>query len=310
MRELYPSLDNVHLKDAWLTIGVFDGVHRGHQEIIRNLTAGAHAGGAPAVVLTFNPHPALVLAGRDIRCLTTPEERAMILFDLGVDAVINLEFTRPLAEHSAEDFMTDLKRHLGLKKLLAGHDFALGKNRAGNLERLAQLGRELGYEVGTLEPIKADDSIISSTLIRQTIAQGAVRLAAEKLGRYYSMSGAVVPGDARGRTIGIPTVNIEFPACKAVPLNGVYACWAILGENRLQAVVNIGIRPTFTAPTEQVLARVEAHLLDFTADLYGQTMTLQFVERLRPEQKFTSVDVLIAQIQADIKTARGILAAP
>ena len=310
MRELYRSLDNVQLSDSWLTIGVFDGVHRGHQEIIHKLTAGAHAISAPAVVLTFDPHPAIVLAGRDIRCLTTPEERAEILFDLGVDAVISMQFTHQLAEHTAEDFMVDLKRHLGLKKLLTGHDFALGKNRAGNLERLGQLGRELGYEVSTLEPVKFNDAVISSTLIRQTIAEGAVRLAGEKLGRYYAMTGPVVPGDARGRTIGIPTANIEFPASKAVPLNGVYACWAVLGEKRIRAVVNIGLRPTFTDPTTPVLARVEAHLLDFAADLYGQNLSLEFVDRLRPEQKFSSIEALVAQIQSDINTARNILTTP
>ena len=308
MRELYASLDNVHLSDAWLTIGVFDGVHRGHQEIIRQLTAGAHASGAPAVVLTFHPHPALVLAGRDIRCLTTPEERAGILLNLGVDAVISMEFTRQLAEHSAEDFMADLKQHLGLKQLLTGHDFALGRNRAGNLDRLKQLGQELGYQVRTLAPVKFNETVISSTLIRQTVAEGSVRLAAQKLGRYYSMTGPVVPGDGRGRTIGIPTANIEVPASKAVPLNGVYACWANLNGNKIRAVVNIGLRPTFTTQTEHVLPRVEAHLLDFSADLYSQTLTLEFVERLRAEQKFTSVEALVAQIQKDIHTAQDILA--
>ena len=206
--------------------------------------------------------------------------------------------------------MADLKHHLGLKQLLTGHDFALGRNRAGNLDRLTQLGQELSYQVRTLAPVKFDNAIISSTLIRQTVAEGAVRLAAEKLGRYYSMTGPVIPGDARGRTIGIPTANIEFPACKAVPLNGVYACWASLEGKKIRAVVNIGLRPTFTTPTEQVLPRVEAHLLDFAADLYGQTLTLEFVERLRAEQKFTSVEALVAQIHNDINTAQGILANP
>jgi riboflavin kinase/FMN adenylyltransferase len=307
MPQHYRSLDAIHLSNTWLTIGVFDGVHRGHQEIIHRLTAGAHENGAPAVVLTFSPHPALVLAGRDIRCLTTPEERAAILFSLGIDAVINMEFTRELAEHTAEDFMADLKRHLGLKELLTGHDFALGKNRAGNLERLARLGLDLGYRVSTLEPVQFNNEVISSTLIRQAIAEGDVNRAAGKLGRYYALTGPVIPGDGRGRTIGIPTANVDIPTCKAIPLNGVYACWASLDDKRYRAVVNIGLRPTFTGPTGQVLPRVEAHLLDYTADLYGRTITLEFVERLRAEQKFPSVDALVAQIKSDALTARNIL---
>ena len=303
MHQHYRSLDAVHLSNAWLTIGVFDGVHRGHQEIINRLTAGAHANGAPAVVLTFNPHPASVLAGRNIPCLTTPDERATILFGLGVDTVISMEFTRELANHTAEDFMADLKRHLDLKMLLTGYDFALGKDRAGNFERLTQLGLELGYLVSAVEPVRFNNEVISSTLIRQSITQGNVRQAADKLGRYYSMSGTVITGDGRGRTIGIPTANVNIPASKAMPLNGVYACWAQVGEEKHQAVVNIGLRPTFK--TGELRPRVEAHLLDYAADLYGQTVTLEFIERLRDEQKFSSVDALIAQIHADIITARG-----
>ena len=305
MSQHYHSLDAVHLNNAWLTIGVFDGIHRGHQEIIHKLTAGAHHNGAPAVVLTFSPHPALVLAGRDIRCLTTPEERASILFGLGIDTVITMDFTHELANHTAENFMADLKRQLGLKALLTGYDFALGKNRAGNVERLTQLGLELGYQVTALEPVRINGEVISSTLIRQTIAMGEVRLASEKLGRYYAMTGSVVSGDGRGRTIGIPTANVDAPACKALPLNGVYACWAHLGEKKYRSVVNIGLRPTFV--TGEVLPRVEAHLLDFVDDLYGQDLTLEYVERLRAEQKFPSVDALVAQIKADIHTAQELL---
>jgi len=304
MPQHYRSLDAVHLSSAWLTIGVFDGVHRGHQEIINRLTAGAHANGAPAVVLTFSPHPAFVLANRNVPFLTTPDERAAILFGMGVDTVISMEFTRELANHSAEDFMADLKDHLDLKVLLTGYDFALGKDRAGNFERLTQLGLELDYQVQLVEPVRFNNEVISSTIIRQSIAQGDVRQAADKLGRYYSMSGTVITGDGRGRKIGIPTANVNIPTSKAMPLNGVYACWAHVGQEKHQAVVNIGLRPTFSSAEMQ--PRVEAHLLDYAADLYGQTVTLEFIERLRDEQKFPSVDALIAQIHADILTARGL----
>lgn len=305
MPQHYHSLEAAHLSDSWLTIGVFDGVHHGHLEILRQLTAGAHANGAPAVVLTFAPHPAVVLAGRDLKCLTTPEERAEILFSLGIDAVVTIEFTRELAGHSAEDFMADLKRHLGLKKLLIGHDFALGKGRAGNFERLTQIGKELDYDVSAVEAVRLNGETISSTIIRQQIAEGAVALAAAKLGRFYSVMGSVIPGDGRGRTIGIPTANVDIPAGKAIPLNGVYACWGVVDRARHRAVVNVGVRPTFTGG--DVLPRVEAHLLEYSSDLYGKTITIEFVERLRGEQKFSSVDALVTQIRNDIEKAKELL---
>jgi riboflavin kinase/FMN adenylyltransferase len=319
----YYSLEAVSLTGSWLTIGVFDGVHRGHQEIIRQLTAGAHASGAPAVLLTFTPHPAKVLAGREIPCLTTPDERAEILSGLGVDDVITMQFTRELADRSAEDFMAELKTRLGLAKLLIGYDFALGRGRAGNFERLTQIGWELDYDVQAVEAVRSSDDVISSTIIRQTIADGAVALAAVKLGRYYSVQGPVIPGDGRGRTIGIHTANIDTFAGKvpeaqrsgkvpeaqwsgkALPANGVYATWAWVEGQRHLSVTNVGLRPTFISV--EAVPRVEAHLLDFNGDLYGKTLKLEFVERLRGEQKFPSVDALIAQIRADIEQARGML---
>lgn len=301
----YQSLEAVSLTGSWLTIGVFDGVHRGHQEIIRQLTAGAHASGAPAVLLTFSPHPAKVLAGREIPCLTTPEERAEILFSLGVDDVITMPFTRELAERSAEDFMTELKTRLGLRKLLIGYDFALGRGRAGNFQRLAEIGKALDYDVQAVEALRLSEDVISSTLIRQTIADGAVSLAAAKLGRCYSAQGPVVPGDGRGRAIGIHTANVEPPALKVLPANGVYATWSFVGGEKHPAVTNIGLRPTFTGG--EALPRIEAHLLGYSGNLYGKMLKLEFVERLRGEQKFPSVEALVAQIRADIEQARGIL---
>lgn len=301
----YQSLEAVSLTGSWLTIGVFDGVHRGHQEIIRQLTAGAHQSGAPAVLLTFSPHPAKVLAGREIPCLTTPEERAEILFALGVDDVITMLFTRELADRTAEDFMAELKTRLGLRKLLIGYDFALGKGRAGDFQRLSQIGRELDYDVQAVEAVRLSEDVISSTLIRQTIADGTVALAAAKLGRYYSVQGPVIPGDGRGRTIGIHTANVDTPAEKALPANGVYATWAFVDGEKRPSVTNIGLRPTFTGG--EALPRVEAHLLDYSGGLYGKILKLEFVERLRGEQKFPSVEALITQIRSDSEQARGML---
>lgn len=301
----YTSLEAVSLTGSWLTIGVFDGVHRGHQEIIRQLTAGAHQSGAPAVLLTFSPHPAKVLAGREIPCLTTPEERAEILFSLGVDNVITMQFTRELADRTAEDFMAELKTRLGLRKLLIGYDFALGRGRAGDFRRLSEIGRELDYDVQAVEAVRLSDDVISSTLIRQTIASGTVALAAAKLGRYYSVQGPVIPGDGRGRAIGIHTANVDTPTEKALPANGVYATWAWVEGQKHPSVTNVGLRPTFTGG--EALPRMEAHLLNYSGDLYGKTLKLEFVERLRGEQKFPSVEALVAQIRLDSEQARRIL---
>lgn len=301
----YRSLADVSIQNAWLTIGVFDGVHRGHQAILRQLAAGAHANGAPAVLLTFDPHPAVVLAGRDLKLLTTPEERAEFASSLDVDAIVTHPFDRSVAEMSARDFMARLKNHLGLKHLLIGYDFALGKNREGNAQRLAELGHELGYTTEVVSAVRDESGVISSTEIRKLVSVGSVEAAANLLGRPYALSGPVIHGDGRGRHINIPTANIHYPDSKLLPANGIYVCRARLGADLFAAATNIGFNPTFT-PNKRT-ANVEAHLLDFDRDLYGETLTLEFVARLRDELKFDSVDALLTQIHADIAQTRGIL---
>jgi len=305
MFQHHRSLEAVSIENGWLTIGVFDGVHRGHQEIVRQLTAGAHANGAPAVLLTFSPHPALVLGGVEIKCLTTPDERANLLADMGVDVVITYPFDKQTAALSPEEFMARLKEHTDLKKLFVGYDFSMGRNRAGNPARLTEIGYDLGYDVLPIAALQLDGQIVSSTLIRQQIGEGDVAEAAVRLGRNYMVSGAVIRGDGRGRTIGIPTANLDVPIEKAIPANGVYACWAWIGGQKHKTVVNIGLRPTFN--NGSVAPRVEAHLLDYDADLYDQTVSLEFVERLRGEQKFSGIEALVTQIKTDIGQAKDIL---
>ena len=303
----YRSLDDIALQNSWLTIGVFDGVHRGHQEILSNLTADAHQNGAPAVVLTFWPHPAVVLGKRhDLKSLTTPEERAELLGAQGVDVVITQPFTPDFAALSAFDFMRRVSRHLSLRSLWIGYDFALGHNREGDLDRLTELGKEFGYSVQAIGPVKNGVDVLSSSLIRQRIRSGEVSRAAENLGRFYNLSGAVVHGDGRGRKINIPTANIDYPKDKVIPANGVYATWAWVGGERYPAASNIGINPTFT-PDKQT-PNVEAHILDFDRDLYDQEVKLEFVERLRDELKFDSVEALLEKIHEDITQTRKILA--
>ena len=302
----FRSLADVNLQNAWLTIGVFDGVHRGHQTILNQLTADAHRNGAPAVLLSFHPHPANVLGGRDIRLLTTPEERADLLASLGLDALVTVPFNHSVAETSAHDFMAQLKEHLGLTHLLIGYDFALGKNRKGNAQRLTRLGLEMAYSVDVVPAVSDESGVISSTEIRKLISVGSVSEAAKLLGRNYSLSGPVIHGDGRGRRINIPTANIGYPATKVLPPNGIYACWANIGAERIMAATNIGINPTFTPDKRTV--NVEAHLLDFDRDIYGETVTIEFVSRLRDELKYDSVEALVKQIRLDIENTRKIWA--
>lgn len=308
----YSSFDEINLQPlrykaaAWLTIGSFDGVHLGHQAIVRQLAAGAHAENAPAVVLTFHPHPAKVLRNRQGPFyLTTPDERAALLGEMGVDVVITHPFDRDVAGLTARDFISRLYSHLGMKRLCIGHDFALGRGREGNFAVLQRLGSEFGYRVDSMAPVEVDGQVVSSSRIRNALAEGDVALAGKLLGRPYQVRGAVIHGDGRGRTIGIPTANLELWSERLVPKPGVYACLAQLEGSAAQAVTNIGYRPTFDGQTVQI--HVETHLLDFKQDIYGREIALSFIERLRDEQKFSGIQALVEQIQRDIARAREIL---
>jgi riboflavin kinase / FMN adenylyltransferase len=296
----YRSLNEATLQSAHLTIGVFDGVHRGHQELIRRVTVGT-----PSVVMTFTPHPASVLSGQAIKCLTTPDERAELLSALGVDVVITEPFTRDLASVSAYEFMSRLKRHLGLEHLLIGYDFALGKGREGNAARLTEIGQELGFTVEVVPAVGDESGVISSTEIRKLVSLGDIAVAADLLGHPYQIGGPVIHGDHRGRTIGFPTANIDYPMQKVLPSNGIYACWAWLGSERFAAAINVGVRPT--VKTDQAVPNVEAYLLDFDRDIYGQHLKLDFVARLRDELKFDSLEALIDQMHDDVQKTRQIL---
>jgi riboflavin kinase/FMN adenylyltransferase len=303
----YQTLEGLQLAGAWVTVGTFDGIHRGHHALLAEMAAGAHDAGYPAVVVTFYPHPAVVLRGLETPYyLTTPDERAELIGQAGVDIVITLEFTPALAALSAREFMQLLLRHLNLRQLWAGFNFALGRNREGTLPALQQLGIELGYSVHIIDPVSLGDKPVSSSQVRALLAEGQVRAAAEQLGRLYSVEGPVVHGDARGRTIGFPTANIQVWPEKILPANGIYACWALLDGQRLPAATNIGVRPTFGSLPP--LPRVEAFLIDFHQDIYNRPLGLQFVERLRPEERFASVDALIAQIHADVQHTTEVLA--
>ncbi len=300
------SLEELSPEKTWLTIGVFDGVHRGHQEIINHLRAGAKEAKASALVISFSPHPAVVLGKRkDLKYLTLPDEKAELIEGLGVDILMTHPFNQRIAALSAEEFMAEIQARVKLEKFLIGYDFALGKDRQGDAEYLTALGQKAGYKVQTFGPVVTGDEAVSSSRIRAALAEGRVRDAIKYLGRPYALSGSVVHGDGRGRKINIPTANIESSPQKAVPLNGVYACWAYLHGKKHRAVTNIGIRPTFTPDQEQ--ANIETHLLDFKDEIYGESLKLEFISRLRDEKKFASVDELLVQIRADIAKANELL---
>lgn len=312
----FRSFEEAAFQHAFATIGTFDGVHRGHQAILVPLVEAAHASQNPAVVVTFSPHPMQVLRGiRAPMCLTTADERAVLLGSLGIDAVITLTFDQALAALSAEEFMRPMNAHLGLRQLWVGHDFALGRNRQGDIAMLRELGKHMGYTVHVIDEItlpvdgsgvnNPSDTRISSSRIRALVRDGGVEQAALMLGRPYSMRGTVMHGDGRGRGLGFPTANVAFPQEKILPAYGVYVTWVWVAGRRLPSVTSVGVRPTFanSAP----IPTVEAYLIDFDEDLYGQTMQVDFLTFLRPELKFNSVQALIDQMQQDTQHAREAL---
>ncbi len=306
MVQHYSSLEGVFLKDTWLTIGSFDGVHLGHQQLICDLSQTAHENGAKSVVLTFHPHPSVVLRGRiGAFYLTTPTEKIKLLDELGTDFVITHPFTHEISQSSARDFVAYLADHLGFRQLWAGADFALGKGREGNVDYLKRLGDELNYLVHIFDTVTIPGGqIISSSSIRNLLGNGMVEEAAQYLGRLYRVDGEVVHGDSRGKSIGIPTANLHTSGEKIIPAAGVYACRAQIKGVYWAAAVNIGTRPTFESSDHK--SHVEAHILNFSGDLYTQQIALEFISRLRGEQRFQSVDELIQQEHKDIARTREI----
>lgn len=304
-----PSLQGAQLSKTWLTIGVFDGVHLGHQKILKDLTAAAHAHGAAAVVLSFYPHPVEVLhAPVHYFYLSSPAGKAEHIAALGVDTLINQPFSPTLAHTPARDFVYLLSNRLGMQQLWVGHDFALGHNRAGNIPALIEFGKEMDFTVHPVDPVRLNGEIVSSSRVRTLLGEGNVDEAARFLGRPYSLDGEVTGGAGRGRGLGIPTANLALGNKRALPASGVYVTWATLGNRRWGSVTNIGVRPTFEdQPAAPV---VETHLLDYDGDeFYGEILRLDFITRLRAEQKFSGVGELLAQIQRDIEAGRLVLTA-
>lgn len=294
---------SINARPTVLTIGAFDGVHRGHQYLIGSTVRRARELDWQSAVLTFDPHPDMVInPAPDRFYLTSIEEQADQIAALGVDLLIVLPFNREVMALTAQQFMDHVRQAIALRELWIGWDFALGRKREGNLARLREIGQDFGYSVHPVDPFAmADGSPVSSTRIREALRSGDVAAAAELLGRTFSVRGTVSRGDQRGRTIGFPTANLTVGDHHVLPGDGVYVCRASVGGQRYGAVTNIGLRPTFDGKRRTV----EAYLLDFVDEIYGEVVTLDILHRLRGEQKFDGIGALIAQITADVAAARA-----
>jgi riboflavin kinase/FMN adenylyltransferase len=298
------GIDPDRLPASVVTLGMFDGVHRGHQALLSACRAHADRLGLPAVALTYDPHPSRVLRpDAALRLLTPLSEKLELLARAGMDYVAIAEFTHTFSELSAEAFLHNLLiAGLHPRVIVAGYRTTFGHGRAGTAEVLRAFGTAHGVEVDIVEPIEVAGGPVSSTRIRQSLDAGQVALAAELLGYRYRITGVVARGDGRGHTLGVPTANLVPPPEKLIPQDGVYVVEASGPGVTRRAVMNIGARPTFGRP-----ASLEAHLLDYHADLYGQPLTVTFLTRLRDIVAFTSVDALLAQIGDDITEARQVV---
>lgn len=292
-------------RDVFVTIGNFDGVHLGHQFLFKTLLQEARQKHRKAVVITFDPHPKKTLHPdrRPFYLITTLEEKIRLIEKQGIDALMIIPFTLEFSETTAEEFVRHiLWDALHIRKILIGHDYTFGKNKAGDESLLAAFGSKLGFEVGIINAFKIDNAVISSTRLRYAILEGDVKKAAAILGRPYNLSGIVIEGSRRGGTLGFPTANIK-PVKVLIPANGVYAAIIHMDGNRYKGVLNIGVNPTFA---DEKLS-IEVHLLKFNDNIYGKNLDILFIDRIRDEKKFEGPEKLVEQIKQDIDQAISIL---
>jgi len=291
-------------KEMLLTIGVFDGVHLGHQRLLARLRDEARRKSWLSGVVTFSSHPEVVLSkGNELLWLDDLETRVSLLRDAGVDVVVTLPFSSELAQLSAREFVQLLKDCLKMRGLIVGPDFALGKDREGDVDKLRLLGKKMGFSFEVIPATVLDGQVVSSSAIRQALSQGDMRMVEKLTGRLFSLSGQVVTGDGRGRTLGFPTANLEMSAEQALPGDGVYATIAHVDHQLMPSVTNIGVRPTFEGSKHLV----ETYIFDYEGELIGQKFTIDLVDKIRDEKRFDTVEQLKAQIKKDIEQARQIL---
>jgi riboflavin kinase/FMN adenylyltransferase len=319
--DLYRGIQTLNraLPHAVLTIGNFDGVHLGHQTIVKQAIEKARSRKGTAVAYTFRPHPQIALRPESqgtALLLSTYDEKLELLGALGLDVVVEEPFSREFSTTTPDQFFTDvILRRVSAEEIVVGYDFAFGKERSGHLEQLRNWCKSAGIQLTIVPPLKQGSDVVSSSRIRQYLVTGEVESAGRLLGREFFYRGVVIRGEGRGRKIGYPTANLKLENKIALPY-GVYATWAILSSGeRLPSVTNVGVRPTFAAPAgtapanagDELPVLVETYVLDKSFDLYGSTFEVRFVKRLRAEQKFSGIDALKAQIAKDVESARALL---
>ncbi|MBL7084862.1 MAG: bifunctional riboflavin kinase/FAD synthetase [Candidatus Omnitrophica bacterium] len=295
-------------KKPILTIGVFDGVHLGHQKIIKDVVRKARALKGTSMVLTFNPHPLRIVRKSPRAPLITPvEHRVELLKRLDVDVCLLLDFDKELCKLSAEDFVKRiLLEAIKVEYVIAGEGFRFGRNRSGSLVLLEKLSKLYGFNMRRIKNIKMNNQIVSSTKIRLLIQQGKIKKANELLGRSFSIYGKVKKGSARGRILGYPTANIE-PQQEIAPARGVYAVLVKLNNKVFSGVLNIGARPTFNLRQQKAHPTIEVHIFNFHNRIYGKRLEVFFIQRIRSEKKFLSQEALLEQIKKDASRAKKIL---
>ncbi len=299
--EVYYDMENIARdQNAILTVGSFDGVHLGHRYVLQELQARAKARSSSSTLVTFKPHPKFVLPrSRDnaFKVLTTMEERAEILAELGLDRLAVVPFTPEFANTPAEAFIENiLFEKIGFSEIIVGFDHAFGRNREGNIETFRRLGKKLSFEVRELRELRKDERQLSSTSIRALLREGRVAEARSALGRNYALSGMVVRGDGRGKSLNFPTANLApLSEKKLVPGRGVYAVLVFLGESRYAGMMNIGVRPTFRCSGQTI----EVHIFNFDRNIYDEKVKVEFVSKIRDEQKFSGAAELVSQLNRD-----------
>lgn len=288
-----------------VALGNFDGVHLGHRAILKAAMDRARAAGGTSFVLTYDPLPAKVLfPERAPKLLMASEDKLELLRISGIDGVIVVQFTHALSQLTPRDFVRDyLVSKIGAREVVLGHSHKFGHQRAGNAAVMVELGGEFGFDTTVVGPVKVAGIEVSSTKIRELIGAGDMRTAARLLGRYHFLSGMVVRGRERGRTIGFPTANLDV-ATECIPPDGVYATRVVFEHGQYPSITNIGMRPTFNESARSV----EAHIFDFNRDIYGHRIKLELIEKIRGEKKFASAEELANQIRTDVARAKEILA--
>jgi len=291
-------------KDTLLTIGVFDGVHLGHKYLISQLKEHARQQNLLAGVVTFRQHPQEVLSPQTkLPFLTDLDERTNLLKNEGVDTIITLSFTSEFAQLSAREFVSLLQKHLRMRGIVIGPDFALGQNREGNANTLRTLGQEMNFSITVVPPIVINDEVASSTAIRKALANGDMKKVHQLIGRPFSLRGRVIAGAGRGVKLGFRTTNLDIDPEQALPADGVYVTWAYVDDKAYQSMTNIERRPTFGNNERNV----EVLILNYNSDLYGRELKIDIIERLRDEKKFDTIEQLKKQIAEDVNQGRAIL---